>query len=309
MVLLAGTAFAQNYPVKPVRIIAATVGTTGDLLARYLGQRLAERWGQQVIIENRSGAGATLASDYAAKAPPDGYTLHIGQLASHAAATSLYPKLPYDPVKDFAPITFYAEVALLFVAHPSFPARTLREFIEIARKRPDAVQYGSASNGTGSHLTMEMLKLNTGVKMVHVPYRGSAAATTALISGEVPVAALVLPNAMPQVKAGKMKAYAVTSKRRFAGAPDIPTAAEAGLSGFESTGWFGMLAPARTPGELVARLNRDIVEVLRSPAARDWLLAQGAEANPGTPAEFAAFIAAETAKWKKVIEAAGAKVD
>ncbi len=309
VLLLGAASHAQNYPAKPVRIIAATAGTTGDLLARYLGQRLSERWGQPVVIENRSGAGATIASDIAAKAPPDGYTLHIGQLASHAAAVSLYKKLAYDPVKDFAPITFYAGVPLVFVAHPSVPANTLREFIDFAGKRPDAINYASASNGTGSHLTTELLKFITGLKLVHVPYKGSGAATTALISGEAQMAAIVLPSILPQVKAGKVKAYAVTSKSRFAVAPDIPTAAEAGLPGFESTAWFGMFAPARTPAELVNRLNRDIVEVVRTPATRDWLLAQGAESAPGTPAEFAAFIKSETAKWKKVIEASGAKVD
>jgi tripartite-type tricarboxylate transporter receptor subunit TctC len=306
---LAGTASAQAYPTKPVRIIAVTAGTTGDLLARHLGQQLNERWGQPVIVENRSGAGATIAADVAARAAPDGYTLHIGQLASFAAAVSLYRKLPYDPVMDFAPITLYAHVPLMFVAHPSVPAANLREFIEYARKRPGAINYSSASNGTGSHLTMEMLKQVAGVKLEHVPYKGSAAALTAVISGEMQVSTIVVPNALPQVKAGKVKAYAITSKSRFAGAPDIPTVAEAGLPGFESTAWFGMLAPARTPRELVSRLNRDMVEILRAPATQGWLLTQGAEPSPGTSEEFAAFIKTETAKWKKVIEVSGAKVD
>ena len=225
-------AFAQTYPAKPVRIIAATAGTTGDLLARHLGQRLNERWGQPVVIENRSGAGATIASDIAAKAPPDGYTLHIGQLASHAAAVSLYRKLSYDPVKDFAPITHYAEVPLALVAHPSVPANNLREFIALAQKRPDAINYASAGNGTGSHLTTELLKVTARLKLVHVPYKGSGAATTALISGEVQMSSIVLPTILPQLKAGKVKSYAVTSKNRFAGAPEIPTAAESGLPGF-----------------------------------------------------------------------------
>jgi tripartite-type tricarboxylate transporter receptor subunit TctC len=308
--LLPGTTtHAQNYPTKPVRIIAASAGSTGDLLARHLALQLTERWGKQVIVENRSGAGATIASDFAAKAVPDGYTLHIGQLASHAAAVSLYKKLSYDPVKDFAPITLYAHVPLLFVAHPSVPPANLREFIDYAKKRPGMINVSSAGNGTGSHMTTELLKQVTGLNLVHVPYKGSAAALIAVMSGEMQVSSIVVPNALPQVKAGKVKAYAVTSKNRFAGAPDVPTAAEAGLPGFESTAWFGMFAPARTPSDLIGRLNRDMIEVLRTPATQAWILAQGAEPSPGTPGEFAAFIKSETAKWKKVIEVSGTKVD
>lgn len=307
--LLITASHAQNYPTKPVRIIAATAGTTGDFLARHLALQLTERWGKQVIVENRSGAGATIASDFAAKAVPDGYTLHIGQLASHAAAVSLYKKLSYDPVKDFAPITLYAHVPLLFVAHPSVPPANLREFIDYAKKRPGMINVSSAGNGTGSHMTTELLKQVTGLNLVHVPYKGSAAALTAVMSGEMQVSSIVVPNALPQVKAGKVKAYAITSKNRFAGAPDVPTAAEAGLPGFESTTWFGMFAPARTPSDLIGRLNRDMIEVLRTPATQAWILAQGAEPSPGTPGEFAAFIKSETSKWKKVIEVSGTKVD
>ena len=298
-------AYAQNYPVKPVRIVAATAGTTGDLLARYLAQQLNARWGVQVIVDNRSGAGATIAADVAAKAAPDGYTLHIGQLASFAAAVTLYRKLPYDPVRDFAPITRFADVPLIIIAHPSLPVTSLREFIDYAKKRPGAISYSSASIGTGSHLTMELLTHVAGIKLLHIPYRGSGAATTALISGEVPVSAIVVPNALPQVKAGKARAYAITSRKRFSGAPEIPTADEAGLRGFESTAWFGMFAPARTPRELLDRLNRDLVEILRTPATDAWLLAQGAVPSPGTPEELAAFVRSETVKWKKVIELTG----
>lgn len=300
---------ASTYPTRPVRIIAASPATTGDLLARHLAQRLNERWGQPVIVENRAGAGAIIAAEAAAKAAPDGYTLHIGQLASFAAAPFLHKTLRYDPVKDFAPITFYAEVPLMLLAHPSVPAATLQEFIAYAAKRPGALNYSSAGAGTGSHLTAEMLKHRTGLNLVPVHYKGTGAALTALLSGEVQFAVIVLPNALPQVRAGKVRAYAITSKSRFAGAPEVPTAQEAGLPDFESTGWFGMLAPARTPASLVQRLNRDMVEVLRAPATQAWLLSQGAVPSPGTPAEFAAFIKNETAKWKKVIEASGAKAD
>lgn len=296
-----------SYPTKPVRIIAASPATTGDLLARYLAQRLNERWGQPVVVENRAGAGAIIAAEAAAKAAPDGYTLHIGQLASFSAAVSLYKTLRYDPVKDFAPITLYAEVPLLFVSHPSFPAATLRDFIQRAAQRPGALNYASAGPGTGGHLTIELLKLVSGLKLVPVHYKGTGAAMTAVMTGETQFAALVVPNALPQVKAGKLKAYAITSKQRFRGAPDIPTAHEAGLADLESTAWFGMLAPARTPASLVDRLNRDMLEILRAPTTQAWLLNQGAVPLPGTPAEFAGFIKSETVKWKKVIEAAGVK--
>lgn len=301
------TASAQAYPTKPVRIIAATPGTTGDLLARYLAQRLNERWGQPVVVENRPGAGATIAAALAARATPDGYTLHVAQLASHAAAVSLYKKLPYDPITDFSPITLYAQVPLMFVAHPSVPANGLREFLEYARQRPDQINYASAGVSTGSHLTMEMLKHAAGIKLVHVPYKGSSGAVTAILSGEAQVSSIALPTVLPQVKAGKAMAYAVTSKRRFGGTPDVPTVSETGLTGFESAVWFGMMVPRGTPVDLVRKLNRDIVEILRARATQDWMLARGAQPLPGTPEQFTAHIKSETAKWANVIAAAGIK--
>lgn len=320
LIVFSAAAFAQSrptspatvesaYPTRPVRIIAASPATTGDLLARHLGQRLNERWGQPVIVENRAGAGAIIAAEAAAKAAPDGYTLHIAQLASFAAAPSLHKTLRYDPVRDFAAITFYAELALMLLAHPSVPAATLQEFISYAAKRPGAMNYSSAGAGTGSHLTTEMLKHRAGLKLVPVHYKGTGAAMTALISGEVQFATIVLPNALPQVRAGKVKAYAITSKSRFPGASEVPTAHEAGLSGFESITWFGMVAPARTPVSLLNRLNREMGEILRSPASEAWLLNQGALPRPGTAAEFAAFVKSEIEKWKKVIEISGAKAD
>jgi tripartite-type tricarboxylate transporter receptor subunit TctC len=306
---LAGTASAQTYPTKPVRIIAGAAGTTNDILSRHLAQQLTERWGKQVIVDNRPGAAGTIAADLAAKAAPDGYTLHITQVASFAAAVTLYRKLPYDPIKDFAPITLYAETPLMLIAHPSMPPASLREFIDFAKKRPGAINFASGGGGTAGHLTTELLNYVAGLKLVHVPYKGSGAATLALMSGEAQFSSTVLPTILPQVKAGKVKVYAVTSKRRFAGAPDIPTAAEAGLPGFESTAWFGMSAPSRTPTDLISRLNRDIVEILRAPAVRDWLLAQGAEPLPSTPEEYAAYLRSEIVKWKKVIEVSGVRVD
>jgi len=307
--LIGTVGHAQDYPTKPVRIIAGSTGTTNDILSRYLAQQLTERWGKQVIVENRPGAGGTISADVAAKAAPDAYTLHIAHTATFAAAVSLYRKLPYDPIKDFAPITLYAESPMMLVAHPSMPPANLREFMDFAKRRPGAINFASAGSATVSHLTTELLNHLAGLKLVHVPYKGSGAAMLALVSGEAEFSAIVAPNALPQVKAGKVKAYAVTSKRRFASAPDVPTAAEAGLPGFESTAWFGMCAPSRTPPDLIGRLNREIVEVLRAPAVRDWLLAQGAEPTPSTPEEFAAHLKSEIVKWKKVIEVSGARVD
>lgn len=305
----AGQADAQDYPTKPVRLITASTGTSGDLLARYLGQRLAERWGKQVVIDNRSGAGGMIASEIAAKTAPDGYTLHLGQLSSHAAAVSLYRKLSYDPLKDFAPITLYAQVPLVFIAHPSVPAATLREFVDYAKKRPGAINYSSGGPGTSGHLTIELLNHLAGIKLTHVPYKGVGVATSAVIAGEAQVAVIPLPIALPQAKAGKVKAYAITSKARFAGAPELPTAAEAGMPEFISSTWFALFVPAGTPPGLVARLNRDILEVLRTPASEAWMLAQGAVPSTGTPQELTAFLQSEIAKWKKVVEASGARVD
>jgi tripartite-type tricarboxylate transporter receptor subunit TctC len=307
--LIGGAVHAQNYPVKPVRIVAGSAGATNDILGRHLAVQLTERWSRQVIVDNRGGAGGTIHADIAAKAAPDGYTLVMAYTANFAISASLYKKLPYDPIRDFAPITLYAETPLMLLAHPSMPRATLRQFIEFAKKRPGEINYASATPGTVSHLTTELLNQPAGLKLTHVPYKGSGAATLALISGEAQFSSLVLPNALPQVKAGKAKAYAVTSKRRFAGAPDVPTAAEAGLPGFEATSWFGISAPARTPPDLIARLNRDIVEIARTPAVREWLLAQGAEPIPSTPEAFGAYIKSEIARWKKIVELSGARAD
>jgi tripartite-type tricarboxylate transporter receptor subunit TctC len=300
---------AQDYPAKPVRILAGSVGATNDLLSRYLAQQLTERWGRQVFVENRPGAGGTIAAEHAAKAAPDGYSLVIAYTATFAVSPNLYRKLGYDPVRDFAPISLYADTPLMLLAHPSMPPKNLREFIEFARKHPGAINYSSAGAGTLSHMVTELLKVTAGVKLVHVAYKGSGAATTALVSGEAQFSSLVLPNALPMLRAGRVKAYAITGRKRFSGAPEVPTAAEAGLPDFEATSWFGMCVPARTPPLIIGRLNRDIVEILRAPATRDWLYKQGAEAIPSTPEAFGDLIRSDIVKWKKVVEASGARAD
>jgi tripartite-type tricarboxylate transporter receptor subunit TctC len=302
-------ATAQPYPTKPVRIIAASTGTSGDLLARYLGQRLSERWGQPVVIENRSGAGAVIAAEIAAKAAPDGYTVHLGQHGSFAAAPSLYKKLSYDPLKDFAPITHYAHVPLIIVAHPSLAPANMKDLVEYVKARPGAINYSSGGAGGAGHLNFEMMNHSFGLKFVHVPYKGIGAALTAVMSGEVQLSGVPVPVALPQIKAGKVKAYAITSKNRFAGAPDIPTVAEAGFPGFDAVTWFAMFAPARTPPDIVRILNRDMVAIINSPAVRSWLISQGTEPAPGTPEELTAFLKSDIEKWGKVIRAAGIRAE
>lgn len=296
-------ASAQKYPQKPIRIIAETAGSSTDFLARYIGQRLNERWHQPIIVENRGGAGvsATLVSG----ALPDGYTLWMGSTPSLASAVSLYKKLAYDPVKDFAPITLVSKTPFLLVANPSVPAASLSEFMQYARQRPGTLSYASGGSGTGAHLTGAFFRSLAGIEMSHVPYKGAAAAVMALLAGEAAVATISAPSVVPQVRAGKLKAYAVTSGSRFAALPGVPTAVEAGLPGFEATAWYGMLAPAGTSPAIIGKLNRDIVKILHETKTIEVFLAQGAEAAPGTPAEFGAWIRSEILKWARVIAEAG----
>ena len=303
---LAASASAQNYPTKPVRIIVGPPGTARDIVTRHLAQRLSERWGQPVVVENRGGL-ATIGAAVAAQAPADGYTLLMADQTSHAVAPSLYKDLAYDPVKDFAPITLVASAPMVLIAHPSVPAANLREFIDYAKQRPGAINYATAGPGTANHLPGELLKQVAGVDMVPIHYKGGGAAMIAIVSGEVKAEFNLMPIALPHVRAGKVKAYVTTGKKRFAGAPDIPTVAEAGLPELESEYWIGMFAPAHTPPAIVEKLNRDFVEILQTPAMRTALLDQGAEPVPGTPGEFAAFINSETLKWGRVIRTAGLK--
>lgn len=298
----------QAYPAKPVRIITGGAGIFHDVVTRQLGQRLSERWGQPVVVENQPAAALTIGTGIAARAAPDGYTLLMSDRSALAVAPSLYKSLPYDAVKDFSPITLAALTPNMLVAHASVPAATLAEFLEYAKEQPHGLHFASAGPGTNNHIAMELLKHATGVNAVPIHYKGGGASTLAILSGEVK-AGFVFPNNLPHVKAGKIKAYVVTGRQRFPGAPDIPTATEAGLPGFELEFWIGMLAPARTPPALIAKLNHDIGEILRTPEMRTILLAQGAEAAPGTPDEFAAFIRSESAKMKKLIELTGMRAE
>jgi tripartite-type tricarboxylate transporter receptor subunit TctC len=298
---------AQTFPTKPVRIIAGGTGNFGDTVTRHIGQRLGERWGQPVVVENKPGAGLTIASGIAARAMPDGYTLLMADRTAFAVAPSLHKSLPYHPVKDFSPITLVASVPSMLIAHASIPAADLREFIEYAKRQPGGMNFAVSGPGSVNHLASELFKQMTGVKVVSVQYKSGGASAMAILSGEVKAGFSNPTVALPHMTAGKVKAYLIASSKRFAGLPTIPTALEAGLPGFESGQWIGVVAPVRTPASLVAKLNRDFVEILQTPAIRDALLAQGAEPAPGTPDEFATFIKNETVKLKKVIDLAGIK--
>ena len=302
-------ASSQGFPSRPVRIITGGAGSFHDIVTRQVGQRLSESWGQPVVVENRPGAGMTIAAGIVVRSAPDGYTLLMADRTCIAAAPGLYKNLPYDPIKDLLPITLTALAPLMLVAHPSIPASNLREFIEHVRQQPVSFNYAAAGPGTAIHMTGELFKHVAGVKMVSVYYKGGGAATMAIVSGEVKAGFGSVPNVLPHVRAGKLRAYVITSKTRFEGAPDVQTAAEAGLPGFESAQWLGMLAPAQTPAALVSRLNREMVEILQTPVMRNVLLAQGAEPAPGTPDEFTAFIKTETVKLNKVIELAGIRAE
>ena len=298
---------ATDYPNRPVRIITGSPGSTSDIVPRFVAHKLAERWGQQIVVDNRPGAGGIIGTEIGANAAPDGYTLTVGHIGTHASAQFMFKNLRYDPIKDFAPISLLTISGIALVVNATVPASTLKDFIAYAKAKPGGVNYGSAGGGTSSQLSGELFNQMTGAKLVHIPYKGAGFALAALVAGETQAAFLSTTTANAQVKAGRLKALAVLSARRFPAAPEIPTAAEAGYPGIESNVWFGLFAPARTPPAIVAKINRDVVAVLGLAEARDAMLAQGAEASPTTPAEFGAFLKKEIDKWGKVVREAGIK--
>jgi tripartite-type tricarboxylate transporter receptor subunit TctC len=300
---------ADGYPMKPVRIITGATGIFHDIVTRQIGQRLTARWGQPVVVENQPAAALTIGTGIAARATPDGYTLLMSDRSALAVAPHLYKKIPYDPVRDFSPITRAAITHTMLVVHPSFPASSMSELLAYARTQPHPVQFATAGAGTNNHVAMELLKGATGINAIPVHYKGGGQSGLALVSGEVKVGFAAMAGILPHVKAGKVKALIVTSRQRFPGAPDVPTAAEEGLRDLELEFWIGALAPAGTPSALVARLNREIADILQSTDMRALLFAQGAEAAPGTPKEFGDFISSESAKMKKLIEATGMRVE
>jgi tripartite-type tricarboxylate transporter receptor subunit TctC len=304
-----GSVRGQQYPAKPVRVIVPfPPGGGTDIVARMVMQKVGERLGASFPIENRSGAGGMIGTEIVAKAAADGYTLGMVS-GSHAINPGLYKKLAYDAVYDFSPITQLVSGPALLVVHPSVPARNVRELIAMAKARPGKLHYASAGNGTPPHLAAELFKSMAGVDMVHVPYKGNAAAFSDLIAGEVSVSFPTIPSALPQVKSERLRALAVTSAKRTPLLPELPTVAESGVRGYEAASWYGLLAPAGTPTAITGRLHQEVVQIVHLPEMKDRFHEQGLEPVGNTPAEFTKFLHAEIAKWRKVIAAAGAKVD
>ena len=299
-----------SYPTKPIRLVVPfPAGGATDILARAVAQKLTEAWGQAVVVDNRPGAGGNIGSELVAKAAPDGYTLEMGTVGTHAINASLYAKMPYDHVKDFAPVILVAGVPNVLVVNPSVPANSVQELVAYAKANPGKLNFASSGSGTSIHLSGELFKVMAGVQMTHIPYKGSAQALQDLIGGQVQLMFDNLPPALPQIKSGKLRALGVTTAARSAALPDTPTIAESGLPGFEASSWFGVLAPAGTSPVIIAKLNAEIAKWLATPEAKEKLVAIGANIAGGTPEDFARHIAAETLKWAKVVKDSGAKVD
>jgi tripartite-type tricarboxylate transporter receptor subunit TctC len=306
---LAVTAHANDYPQKPIRIVSPfTAGGANDIFARILAQKLTERWGQTVLVDNRPGAGGTLGADLVAKAAPDGYTLLMVALA-HAAHESLYAKLPYNIEKDFAPVSLVAVTPLVLLVNASTPVTTVKEFIAWAKSKPGQLNYGSGGNGTSQHLAMEMFKSMAGVDLMHVPYKGIPQTYPDLMGGQIAAIFSPIASALPLIQSGKLKALAVTSPKRSPVVADLPTIAEAGVANYAADTWHGVLAPAATPAAIVAKLNAEIVKILNTPEIRESLAKQGADPAPMTPDQFRAYIKAEVMKYAKVVKQSGARLD
>ena len=299
-------ASAQGYPAKPIRLIVpSTPGGSVDTLARTVGPRLAEKWGQQVIVDNRSGAGGAIAGELVAKSPPDGYTLLVGTVASLATNVSLQKKLPYDPAKDFAPVTLLATQNLMLLVHPSLPVKSVKDLTALAKKQPGSLSFSSAGNGTGGHLSGELYKMLAGVNLLHVPYKGVAPAMIDVVSGQVTMTFASILSGAQQVRTGRLRALAVTGARRSPAVSDLPTMMEAGVANYESATWYGIVAPAGTPADIINRLNGEITTILKGQEMNDRLTKEGADPVGNTPSEFARHIQTEIEKWRKVIRAAG----
>jgi len=309
LALAAGLAQAQTYPSRPLRMIVPfPPGGPTDITGRTISSKLSERFGQPVVVDNRPGASTVIGTDLVAKAPADGYTLLLGS-NSIALQPLLQAKLPYDPARDLAPVILAARIPNVLVIHPSVPATTVAEFIALAKAKPGSINYASVGNATGPHLFGELFRSLTGVDIVHVPYKGTAPAVNDLLGGQVQALFDSLATALPNIRAGKLRALGVTSLQRSRAAPDIPTLAESGAPGYEATGWFGVLAPAGTPPEVIARLNAEIGAILRLPEVEERFIQFGAEGGGGSPGDFAAFIRAESVKWGRIIREAGIHAD
>jgi len=306
--LVISSATAQDYPNRTIRIIVPfTPGGATDVVTRIVAQKLSEQTGRQVVTDNRGGAGGIVGAEAVAKAPPDGYTLVMGTSGTHAINASLYPKLSYDPVKDFAPVTRTALLPSMILAHPSVPATNVRELIAIAKKNPGQLTY--ASSGSAQYLTGALFTSMAQIDMLHVPYKGGGQAMPAQLGGEVALSFSTVVSSLPHIKSGRLRGLAVTSAKRTPAAPEFPTVAESGLPGYEAVSWYGVLAPAGTPRDILMRLNMEIVRALKLPEVRQLMLAQGAEPVSESPEQFAALIKSDIAKWGDVVRKSGAKAD
>jgi tripartite-type tricarboxylate transporter receptor subunit TctC len=302
--------FAQGgFPSKPIRLIVPfAAGGPSDVVARILGQKLGENLHQQIIVDVRTGAGGNIASEIVSKAAPDGYTILSGTVGTHAINPSLYPNMPFDTVKDFAPVTLIVASTLVLVAHPSIPAKTISELVALAKARPGQLNFASPSSGSPHHLAGELLNRIAGIKLVHIPYKGAAPALADVLGGQVQLGIVGLPAALPHMKAGKLTALGVTSAKRAATAPDVPAIGET-FRGYEVENWQGVFAPAATPKDIVVLLNTEIARTLDTPEVKDRLFAQGFETLSSTPEQFAAYVKAEVVKWAKIVKESGARAD
>jgi tripartite-type tricarboxylate transporter receptor subunit TctC len=310
LALLGASAFAQGYPNKPIRLVVGfTPGGVSDVLARAMSAKLSQNLGQQVVVDNRPGAGTTIASEFIAKSAPDGYTLYFCDATTHAINASLYTKLPYDSVRDFAFISLVASTPLLLVVNPALPATTVPELIALAKSRAGQLNYASSGNGTIVHLAGETFKSMAGVDLVHVPYKGSAPATVAVIAGDVAFIFSTMPAALPHVKSGRLRALAVTTPARVGAVQDIPTVAESGLPAFDLTLYSGVIGPAGMPREIVERMNGELAKVVNSPEIKEFFATQGATPMASSPEQFADHMRADIVKLGKAVKASGAKAD
>jgi len=308
--LACSQALAQGYPAKPVRIVVPySAGGGTDIVARTVGQKLAEKWGQPVIVDNRVGASGMIGAEAVAKAPPDGYTLLMATPPEIAVNHFLFTKVAYNPERDFAPITLVAVTPLVIATYPGVPAKNVAELVALARAKPATLGYATPGTGSTQHLTGEMLMAASGIRLVHIPYKGAGQSIPDVLGGQVPVGIYGLLTINQYAKAGKMRVLAVTTLKRSSTAPEYPTLAESGFPGFDTSLWFGLLAPAATPKEIVAKVHDDVVQALKLPDVVERIASQGADIVGDSPAEFAAFIAAESAKYAKIIKQAGVKLD
>jgi tripartite-type tricarboxylate transporter receptor subunit TctC len=310
LALAVSSAFAQTYPSKSIRLISPFApGGGADITARALAAKLTPALGQQVVVDNRGGAGGLVGVELATKAPPDGYTLVLGTIGNIAVAPALYSRMPYDPQKDLVPIGQTANALNVLVVHPSLPAKTVKEFIAVAKKNPGQLMYGSSGAGAADHLAGELFNTMAGVKMVHIPYKGGAPAMLDLVGGQVQLVFSTVATALGSIQANRIRPIAMAGNQRYERLPEIPTIAEAGLKGFEANNWYGLFAPAGTPREIVARVHAETAKALAMPDVKARLLDAGIIATPSTPEQFTGYIKSETQKWAKVVKAANIKAD